>query len=69
MRTEYDLEMPLEIGFVMELNYSHQGKPSTSMVPDRFLPDDFLLFIDESHATLPAWRNVSWRQIEKAKTR
>ena len=58
MRTEYDLEMLEEIGFCSGIeNYSRHlsgRKPG-----DRpfclldFFPDDFLLMIDESHATVP----------------
>ena len=58
MRTEYDLEMLREIGFCNGIeNYSRhlsQRKPGQrpSCLID-FFPDDFLLFIDESHATIP----------------
>jgi excinuclease ABC subunit B len=58
MRTEYDLEMMQEMGFCSGIeNYSRHianrppgSRPSTIM---DFLPRDFLLVIDESHATLP----------------
>jgi excinuclease ABC subunit B len=58
MRTEYDLEMMEEMGFCSGIeNYSrHIGgrppgsKPCTLM---DFLPEDYLLVIDESHATVP----------------
>jgi excinuclease ABC subunit B len=57
-RTMYDLEMIEEIGYCKGIeNYSphfdgrKQGeKPYTLM---DYFPDDFLLFIDESHQTLP----------------
>lgn len=58
MRTEYDLEMLREIGFCNGIeNYSRhlsQRKPGQrpSCLID-FFPDDFLLFIDESHVTIP----------------
>ncbi|MEO8207013.1 MAG: DEAD/DEAH box helicase family protein, partial [Chthoniobacterales bacterium] len=58
MRTEYDLEMMQEMGFCQGIeNYSRHltgrppgSKPYTLM---DFMPDDFLLVIDESHATVP----------------
>jgi len=58
MRTEYDLEMLREIGFCNGIeNYSRhlsQRKPGQrpSCLID-FFPDDFLLFIDESHVSIP----------------
>ncbi|MFT4692027.1 MAG: excinuclease ABC subunit B, partial [Limisphaerales bacterium] len=58
MRTEYDLEMMEEMGFCSGIeNYSRHianrkpgSRPNTVI---DFLPDDFLLVIDESHATVP----------------
>ena len=58
MRTEYDLEMMEEMGFCSGIeNYSRHiagrpagGKPCTLL---DFMPADYLLVIDESHATLP----------------
>ena len=58
MRTEYDLEMMLEMGFCSGIeNYSRHlaGRPPGSRpctVID-FFPSDYLLVIDESHATVP----------------
>ena len=58
MRTEYDLEMLREIGFCNGIeNYSRhlsQRKPGQRpwCLID-FFPEDFVLFIDESHATIP----------------
>jgi len=58
MRTEYDLEMMEEMGFCSGIeNYSRHlsGRPAGS-IPNTlldFLPEDFLLVIDESHATVP----------------
>ena len=58
MRTEYDLEMMLEMGFCSGIeNYSRHiaGRPAGSRpatVID-FFPKDYLLVIDESHATVP----------------
>ena len=58
MRTEYDLEMLREIGFCNGIeNYSrHLSGESLRQRPwclIDFFPDDFLLFIDESHVTIP----------------
>jgi excinuclease ABC subunit B len=58
MRTEYDLEMLQEMGFCNGIeNYSRHlsgrtpgSKPYTIM---DFFPKDFLVVIDESHATIP----------------
>ncbi|MBT3666080.1 MAG: excinuclease ABC subunit UvrB [Opitutae bacterium] len=58
MRTEYDLEMLREIGFCNGIeNYSRHlsgrkpGQRPWCLID--FFPEDALLFIDESHATLP----------------
>ncbi|MDX1950654.1 MAG: excinuclease ABC subunit UvrB [Verrucomicrobiota bacterium] len=58
MRTEYDLEMMLEMGFCSGIeNYSRHlsGRPpgSRPYTLFDFFPDDYFLVIDESHATLP----------------
>ena len=58
MRTEYDLEMLREIGFCNGIeNYSrHMSGRKPGQRPwclIDFFPDDFLLFIDESHVTIP----------------
>ena len=60
-RTAYDLEMLTEIGFCNGIeNYSRviqgrePGTPPTTLLD--YFPDDFLLFIDESHVTLPQTR-------------
>jgi excinuclease ABC subunit B len=58
MRTEYDLEMLQEMGFCNGIeNYSRHlsGRPPGSKpytIID-FFPKDFLIVIDESHATIP----------------
>lgn len=57
-RTMYDLEMIKEIGFCKGIeNYSrHFSQRSAGAPPPCLLdyfPDDFLLFIDESHQTVP----------------
>ena len=57
-RTEFDLEMMQEMGFCNGIeNYSRHlsGRPAGSRpytLMD-FMPEDFLLVIDESHATVP----------------
>ena len=58
MRTEYDLEMLREIGFCNGIeNYSrHLSRRKPGQRPwclIDFFPDDFLLFVDESHVTIP----------------
>jgi excinuclease ABC subunit B len=58
MRTEYDLEMMQEMGFCSGIeNYSRHlsGRPPGSRPYTLldFFPRDFLLVIDESHATVP----------------
>jgi excinuclease ABC subunit B len=58
MRTDYDLEMMAEMGFCQGIeNYSRHltgrepgARPHTLL---DFFPRDFLLLIDESHATIP----------------
>ena len=58
MRTDYDVEMMLEMGFCSGIeNYSRHlsgrppgSRPSTIM---DFFPRDFLLVVDESHVTVP----------------
>jgi len=58
MRCNYDLEMLQEMGFCSGIeNYSmhlagrHPGERPCCLID--FFPKDFLLFIDESHATVP----------------
>jgi excinuclease ABC subunit B len=57
-RTEYDLEMMAELGFCSGIeNYSRhlEGRPPGShpfTLLDYF-PDDFVVFVDESHQTVP----------------
>ncbi|HMR73075.1 MAG TPA: excinuclease ABC subunit UvrB [Candidatus Saccharibacteria bacterium] len=62
-RTKFDLEMLEETGFVKGIeNYSRYltnrepgEQPATLM---DYFPDDFLMFIDESHMTLPQVRGM-----------
>ncbi|MGN0605268.1 MAG: excinuclease ABC subunit UvrB [Oscillospiraceae bacterium] len=62
-RTHYDMEMLRETGFCSGIeNYSRimAGRPkgSTPMTLLDHFPDDFLLFVDESHVTLPQIRGM-----------
>jgi excinuclease ABC subunit B len=74
MRTEYDIEMMLEIGTCKGIeNYSRYlsgrsegSRPSTLI---DFFPDSFITFIDESPCDdTPDWRHVQWRPIPKTVT-
>lgn len=60
-RTTYDMEMMGEVGFTSGIeNYSRHmegrkaGEPPYTLLD--FFPDDFLILIDESHATMPEIR-------------
>lgn len=60
-RTEYDMEMMTELGYCSGIeNYSRviSDRPAGSapMTLLDFFPKDFLLFVDESHVTLPQVR-------------
>lgn len=62
-RTHYDMEMLKETGFCSGIeNYSRimSGRPagSTPMTLLDHFPDDFIMFIDESHVTLPQIRGM-----------
>ncbi len=62
-RTEYDVEMLREIGTCKGIeNYSGvlSGRPRGSMPTTLldYFPDDFILFVDESHVTLPQVRGM-----------
>ena len=62
-RTRYDIEMLREIGFCSGIeNYSRvlSGRPAGSMPTTLldYFPDDFLLFVDESHVSLPQVRGM-----------
>ena len=63
MRTKYDLEMLLEVGYCSGIeNYSRyldgreEGDPPGTLLD--FFPQDALFFIDESHMTLPPVRGM-----------
>ncbi len=60
-RTEYDMEMMTELGYCSGIeNYSRviSERPvgSAPMTLLDFFPEDFVLFVDESHVTLPQVR-------------
>lgn len=62
-RTEYDIEMLRETGFCKGIeNYSRvmSGRPegSAPFTLLNYFPKDFLLFVDESHVTLPQVRGM-----------
>ena len=64
-RTRYDVEMIREIGFCPGIeNYSrymdHREPGAPPWVLMDYFPDDFLLFVDESHMTIPQVRGM-WR--------
>lgn len=63
MRTKFDLEMIREIGYCNGIeNYSRHlsglkpGDPPYTLM--NFFPEDYLLFIDESHVTVPQIRGM-----------
>ena len=60
-RTAYDIEMMMELGYCSGIeNYSRiisgraPGSPPMTLLD--YFPDDFILFVDESHVTLPQVR-------------
>jgi excinuclease ABC subunit B len=72
-RTNYDIEMLQEAGYCAGVeNYSRHlsGRPAGSppwTLLDYF-PDDFLLFIDESHMTLPQIRGMYHGDVSRKQT-
>ena len=60
MRTEYDIELLEEMGFCTGIeNYSHICREKSGERPFcliDFFEKDFLIFIDESHVTIPQIR-------------
>ena len=63
MRTNFDMEMMREMGYCSGIeNYSRHlsglepGEPPYTLM--NFYPEDYLLFIDESHVTLPQLRGM-----------
>jgi excinuclease ABC subunit B len=72
-RTNYDLEMLRETGYVAGVeNYSRHlarrppGSPPWTLLD--YFPDDFLLFIDESHMTLPQIRGMYHGDMSRKET-
>ena len=62
-RTRYDMEMLQEIGFCKGIeNYSrvlagrNPGDPPYTLLD--YFPEDFIVFVDESHVTLPQTRSM-----------
>jgi excinuclease ABC subunit B len=72
-RTNYDIEMLQEVGYCTGVeNYSRHlqrrapgSKPWTLL---DYFPDDYLLFIDESHMTLPQIRGMYHGDISRKQT-
>ncbi len=63
-RTRYDIEMLREVGFCSGIeNYSRvlsgRAPGSTPYTLLDYFPDDFIMFIDESHVTLPQVQGMS----------
>ena len=63
-RTKYDMEMLREVGFCSGVeNYSRvlsgRAPGSTPYTLLDYFPEDFLLFVDESHVTLPQVKGMS----------
>jgi excinuclease ABC subunit B len=72
-RTNYDIEMLNEVGYCTGVeNYSrHLQRRAAGSTPWTLLdyfPDDFLLFIDESHMTLPQIRGMYHGDISRKQT-
>ena len=71
-RTRYDLEMLREVGFCSGVeNYSRvlAGRPagSTPYTLLDYFPKDFIMFVDESHVTLPQVRGMSGGDFARKK--
>jgi excinuclease ABC subunit B len=72
-RTNYDLEMLREVGYCHAVeNYSrHLQRRAPGSAPWTLLdyfPDDFLLFIDESHMSLPQIRGMYHGDLSRKRT-
>jgi len=72
-RTKYDLEMLREVGYCSGIeNYSRHlsqrapGSPPWTLL--EYFPDDFLLFVDESHMTIPQVRGMYHGDAARKKT-
>jgi len=70
-KTEYDIEMMQEVGYVNGIeNYSRyldwrsEWEPPATLID--YFGDDFLTFIDESHMTIPQiWGMYAWDRSRK----
>jgi len=72
-RTHYDMEMLREVGYCTGVeNYSRhlqrRAPGSTPWTLLDYFPDDFLLFIDESHMTLPQIRGMYHGDVSRKQT-
>jgi excinuclease ABC subunit B len=72
-RTNYDIEMLQEVGYCTGVeNYSRhlqrRAPGSTPWTLLDYFPDDYLLFIDESHMTLPQIRGMYHGDISRKQT-
>jgi excinuclease ABC subunit B len=72
-RSNYDIEMLQEVGYCTGVeNYSRhlqrRAPGSTPWTLLDYFPDDFLLFIDESHMTLPQIRGMYHGDISRKQT-
>lgn len=72
-RTNYDIEMLRELGYCNGVeNYSRHlqrrtpGSPPWTLI--NYFPEDFLLFIDESHMTLPQIRGMYGGDMSRKQT-
>ena len=72
-RTNYDIEMLREAGYCHAVeNYSRHlqrrapGSPPWTLLD--YFPDDFLLFVDESHMTLPQIRGMYHGDMSRKRT-
>ena len=72
-RTKYDVEMMSQVGYCSGIeNYSrHIGRRAEGSTPWTlmdYFPQDFLMFIDESHMTLPQLRGMYHGDISRKQT-
>jgi excinuclease ABC subunit B len=72
-RTNYDIEMLTQLGYCSGVeNYSRHlqrrpaGSPPWTLI--NYFPDDFILFVDESHMTLPQVRGMYGGDMSRKKT-
>ena len=72
-RTNYDIEMLTQLGYCSGVeNYSRHlqrrppGSPPWTLI--NYFPQDFILFVDESHMTLPQVRGMYGGDMSRKKT-